>query len=206
MLRLYHIIIIKIQTYIQNLIPSTISRWFPLTSPADANPVEGDMGQSIKPKESEKLRDDMFNEYFAPCIQLALMFKPHLDDTDRENPQISPIGTRLSTDQYFYVKLDRLSAALIDSNRINIGELLSFTSRDADLRVSKTKAKTRVSFSVGTVQLDQQRMSQDSKAPVILAPSLCKHPQPLVQFLAWKDNLRSNQDLDSFEYVALEVS
>jgi hypothetical protein len=51
------------------LLSSINSRWFPLTSPADAIPVEGDMGQNVKPKESEKPRDDMFSEYFAPCIK-----------------------------------------------------------------------------------------------------------------------------------------
>lgn len=129
------------------------------------------------------------------------MFKPHPDDTDEGNHR-----TNQTTRSYLYAKLDRLSAALIDSNRVSVGELLSFTSRDADLRLSVTKAKTRVSFAVGYVQIDQQRMTQDSKAPVVLAPTPVKHPQPLIQFLVWKDNYRSKQDMDSFEYVALEVS
>lgn len=113
---------------------------------------------------------------------------------------------RSSTHQYLYANLDRLSAALIDSNRVNVGELLSFTSRNADLRISVTKAKTRISFAVGYLQVDQQRTTHDSKAPVVLAPTPAKHPQPLIQFLVWKDNTRSKQDMDSFEYVALEVS
>lgn len=163
------------------------------------------MGQRVKPKESEKKRDDQFCEYFCPCIKLALMFKPHLDDTDEENQEIVTIK-RSSDDQYLYVKLDRISAALIDSNRIGTGELLSFTSRDADLRMSLTKAKARLSFALGNVQIDQMRLSQDLKAPVILAPTPVKHPQPVVQFLVWKDNTRSKPDLDSFDYVALEVS
>lgn len=135
------------------------------------------------------------------------MFKPHSDDADEEYQSTSKrsISDR-STDKYLYAKFDRLSTALIDSNRVSIGELLSFTSRDADLRLSMTKAKTRVSLAVGNVQVDQQRMGQDTKAPVILAPTPVKHPQPLLQFLVWKDNTRSKKDLDSFEYVALEVS
>eukprot|EP00804_Cyclotella_cryptica_P020229 CCRYP_010930-RC/>CCRYP_010930-RC protein AED:0.04 eAED:0.04 QI:95/1/1/1/0.91/0.91/24/65/5640 len=179
-------------------------RWFPLTPPSDAIAVEGDMGHSTRPKESEKMKDDMFTEYFTPCIKLALMFKPHSDDIAGGNQHTNQ-RKRSSTHRYLYAKLHRLSAALIDSNRVNVGELLSFTSRDADLRLSVTKAKTRVSFAVGYVQVDQQRMAQDCKAPVVLAPIPVKHPQPFVQFLVWKDNTRSKQDMDSFEYVALEV-
>jgi hypothetical protein len=137
--------------------------------------------------------------------RLALMFKPHVDDTDEEDQQTRH-KKRSSTEQYLYAKLDCLSAALIDSNCINIGELLSFACRDADLRISITQSKTRISVAIGNVQIDQQRMIRESKAPVILAPTPVKHPQPLVQFLVWKDNTRSKQDLDSFEYVALEVS
>ena len=51
---------------------SAYVRWFPLMSPSEAIPIEGDMGKSIRPPESEKLTDDMFEEYFAPCIKLAL--------------------------------------------------------------------------------------------------------------------------------------
>lgn len=50
----------------------TYVRWFPLRSPDEAIPMEGDMGKSLKSKESEKLNDNMFAEYFAPCIKLAL--------------------------------------------------------------------------------------------------------------------------------------
>jgi hypothetical protein len=173
--------------------------------------VEGDMGLSAKPKESEKPRDDMFKEYFQPCIKLALMFKPHSDDTDdddTESYQISRRPYRSSTDRYLYAKLDSISAALIDSNRISVGELVSFTFRDTDLRISVTKAKTRIGLGLGTIQIDQQRQRtvQDSKAPVILSPTPVKSPQPVVQFLVWKDNTRCKPNLDSFDYVALEVS
>ena len=149
---------------------------------------------------------------FFPLNRLALMFKPYSDDIDEDNQKSSDYrsqnssANKLSTNnQYLYAKLDCLSAALIDSNRTSIGELISFTSRCADFRLSVTKAKTRVSFAVGHVQVDQQRMTQDSRAPVILAPSPCKHPQPVIQLLIWKDNIQSKPDLDSFEYVAIEV-
>jgi hypothetical protein len=48
------------------------TRWFPLKSPAEAVPIEGDMNRSCRPFESEKINDSMFSDYFAPCIKLAL--------------------------------------------------------------------------------------------------------------------------------------
>ena len=114
------------------------------------------MGQSTKPKESEKLNDNMFREYFAPCIKLALMFQADTYENNNEsdthetnNNNVDPIS-RLSTDQYIYARLYQVSAALIDSSRVV--ELLSFSSRDADLRISVTKAKTRLGVAVGCVQ------------------------------------------------------
>ena len=55
------------------------------------------------------------------------------------------------------------------------------------------------------VQLDQQSFNLKTKAPVVLAPTPVKHPQPTIQFLCWKDNVRSKNDLDSYDYVALQV-
>lgn len=173
-----------------DLTPSYV-RWFPLKSSALAVPVEGDMGQSTKPPDSEKVNDNMFEEYFAPCIKLALLFQP--------NQQTE----RLNTDQYIVTRLDRISAAVIDSSRFN--ELLSFSSRDVDVRISVTKAKTRTSLTVGNIQIDQQSSNFRCKAPVIFAPSPCKYPHPTVQFLCWKDNVRSKIDMDSYEYVALRL-
>eukprot|EP00986_Skeletonema_menzelii_P013165 scaffold7491_cov142-Skeletonema_menzelii.AAC.16 len=165
-------------------------RWFPLKSSALAVPVEGDMGQSTRPPDSEKVNDNMFEEYFAPCIKLALLFQPN--QTERTN-----------TDQYIFTRLDRISAAVIDSSRFN--ELLSFSSRDVDIRISVTKAKTRTSLTVGNVQIDQQSSNFRYKAPVIFAPTPTKYPHPTVQFLCWKDNVRSKSDMDSYEYVALRL-
>ena len=114
------------------------------------------------------------------------------------------LPSRSSTDQYLHAKLDRISAALIDSARIM--ELVSFSSRDTDVRVSITSAKTRLAIAVGNVQVDQQSLGLNSKVPVILAPTPVKLPQPTMQFLAWKDNIRSKSDMDSYDYVAIQVS
>jgi len=167
-------------------------RWFPLMSAALAVPVEGDMGQSTRPPDSEKVTDNMFEEYFAPCIKLALLFQPNHQETEQ-----------LNTDQYILTRLDRISAAVIDSSRFN--ELLSFSSRDVDIRISVTKAKTRTSLTVGNIQIDQQSSNFHCKAPVIFAPSPTKYPHPTVQFVCWKDNVRSKNDMDSYDYVALQL-
>lgn len=55
----------------KGLLPAYI-RWYPLMSPSDCVPIEGDMGKHIRPLETEKLHDNMFEEYFSPCIKLAM--------------------------------------------------------------------------------------------------------------------------------------
>lgn len=65
--------------------------------------------------------------------------------------------------------MDYVSAALIDSRRTL--ELLSFSSRDVDLRLSVTKSKTRLSVAVGNLQVDQQSLGMNAKMPVMLSVS-----------------------------------
>ena len=132
------------------------------------------------------------------------MFRPNSDSTqDGEYDAAAGSTSGSSSDQYLYGRLDRISAALIDSSRII--ELLSLSSRDVDVRISVSTAKTRLAVAVGNVQVDQQSLGMNTKVPVILSPSPVKHPQPLVQFMAWKDNYRSKSDMDSYEYVAIQV-
>lgn len=178
-------------------------RWFPLMSSALAVPVEGDMGQSTRSSESEKVKDNMFEEYFAPCIKLALLFEPNHQRTNGDFVEVADAETLSTVSMYVCARIDRISAAVIDSSRFN--ELLSFSSRDVDVRISMTKAKTRTSFAVGNVQIDQQSSNFRSKAPVIFAPTPTKHPHPTVQFLCWKDNDRSKSDMESYDYVAFQL-
>ena len=131
------------------------------------------------------------------------MFQPNTDEATEDNYDASVDSNHeASTDQYMYGRLDRISAALIDSSRII--ELLSLSSRDTDVRISVTTAKTRLAVAVGNIQVDQQSQYH-TKVPVILSPTPVKHPEPLIQFLAWKDNYRSKSDMDSYEYVAIQV-
>ncbi len=55
----------------KGILPAYI-RWFPLMPPSESIPIEGGMGKNGRPLETEKLRDNMFAEYFTPCIKLAL--------------------------------------------------------------------------------------------------------------------------------------
>ena len=110
---------------------------------------------------------------------------------------------RSRANQYLYMRVDQISAALIDSSRTR--ELALFSARDADVRYSVTTAKTRLAVAVGNIQLDQQSLGMNTQVPVLLAPTPVKYPQPTVQFLAWKDNIRSKLDMDSYEYVAIQV-
>jgi hypothetical protein len=195
-------------------------RWFPLMNPKDTDPVEGDMGLSSRPPESEKLGDDMFEQYFAPCIQLALMWWP--DDSvaghtsvhhDASEPQqdvsqsyapfhgAAEVTEKSLTNNYFNADVGRISAALIDSDRAK--ELLSFSALDIDLRYSETDAKTRFGLVVGWVQLDHQE--DKSREPVVLAPKPVEHIQPTCQLLVVKDNLRSKKNIMSYEHIRLTL-
>lgn len=179
-------------------------RWFPLKSPTEAIPIEGDMNASCRPVDSEKLSDGLFSEYNPPCVKLALMFRPNSVEIENDNVAAGTESfNRSKANQYLYLRINQISASLIDSNRTIDLALLS--ARDADVRYSVTTAKTRLAVAVGNIQLDHQSYDLSSQAPVILAPTPVQCPDPTVQFLAWKDNIRSKSDLDSYEYVACQV-
>lgn len=170
-------------------------RWFPLMSPKDSIAVEGDMGLSDRPIESEKISDSMFHQYFAPCIKLALIWWPDHAETGRNQTDVSesPVAT-----MYLNADLGRLSAALIDSQR-GI-ELFSFTALDTDIGYSVTSEKTRTSIDVGWLQLDHQFVP--TREPVVLAPTPVEHADPTFEFYSVKDNLRSKSTIISYEFIA----
>jgi hypothetical protein len=199
--------------------PPMYLRWFPLMNPRIAVPVEGDMGLSSRPKESEQTRDSMFQQYFAPCIQLALIWWPESNEVnvkeseDEELEQVSaaltlrgPTGSSHATytpvvQSYFNADLGRLSVALIDSQRAV--ELLSFSAVDIDVRYSVTKTKTRVGLVVAWIQLDHQ--DNRAREPVVLAPTPTEHLQPTLQILALKDNLRTKSNIVSYAYIGVAL-
>jgi C2 domain len=197
-------------------------RWFPLMSPKDSVPVEGDRGLGWRPRESEKTADDLFKEYFAPCIQLALIWSPdvELSDADAEDeatgcPRLGPAfsshhpslvaltgGATRMVEKYFNADIGQISAALIDSQRTV--ELAAIAVSDIDVRCWVTKAKTRFGLAVGWVQLDQQ--DEAAREPVMVAPTPHDFVSTVVQILAVKDNLRSKTDVLSFEFIDVSIA
>jgi hypothetical protein len=212
--------------------PPMYVRWFPLMSPRVAIPAEGDMGLSSRPNENEKLRDNMFQQYFAPCIQLALIWWPNSNEKSVMNEKSEKGSYSDDGDESDRVS-DRLSATLAvrgpsgstqmtdtpametyfnaDIGRISAAlidsqravELLSFSALDIDVRYSVTKTKTRVGLVVGWIQLDHQ--DNRAREPVVLAPTPAEHMQPTLQILAVKDNLRSKSNIVSYEYIGVAL-
>lgn len=192
------------------------TRWFPLMSPNDSVPVDGDMGYSYKPEETEQLRDSMFTNYFTPCIKLAFIWQPNQQevmeqgDSLRGRDKFSSIVAGENrydeldsplTENYFNADIARVSFSLIDSQRAL--ELLTLALCDIDIRFSVTKAKTRFGFVIGWIQVDHQ--DPLAREPVVLAPTPVEHPQPTLQFLAVKDNLRSKGNVLSYEYIGVSL-
>ena len=105
------------------------------------------------------------------------------------------------TETYFQANIKSLSAALIDSFRAT--ELLSFSSTDFDTRYSVTKSSTRLGFALGWMQIDHH--DENAIEPVVLSPTPVHNPQPTIQILAVKDNLRSKSNIDSYEHIAVAL-
>ena len=180
-------------------------RWFPLMSPKDAVAVDGDLGLSSLPSESEKVRDNMFDQYFTPCIKLALIWQPEEDTSDEVDVQnkfqptfdADALPESPLAEIYCNADIGRLSFALIDSQRAL--ELVSLYITDIDVRYSVTMIKTTTGLFLGFIQIDYQ--DDNAREPVILAPTPGDSSQPTLQFVAVKDNLRSKSNITSYEYV-----
>ena len=192
------------------------TRWFPLMDPRFATPTEGDMGLSSRPKECEQQRDNSFEGYFAPCIQLSLIWWPddpsRQEDSDERNKPEEPTRIRGSAEtarilrtpalqNYFNFDINRVSVALVDSQRAV--ELLNLSLVEIDVRFAVTRTKTRYGLVIGWIQLDHQ--DTRSREPVVLAPTPTEHVQPTLQFLALKDNLRTKSNIVSYEYIGVAL-
>jgi hypothetical protein len=196
-------------------IPSYV-RWFPLRRPKDSIPVEGDRGLTIRSPETEKLGDHLFKEYFAPCIQLAVIWRPDLegdeflsgqdDDDDHDGHSSAPTASQYHSrlvERYFNADIGQISAAIIDSQRAI--ELLSLSAKEIDIRYWVTKARTRMGIAVGWLQIDNQ--IENAREPVIFAPApLNRSSTPVFHILAVKDNVRSKADVLSFQFIDVSVA
>jgi hypothetical protein len=195
----------KHKTLLRSGVPAYV-RWFPLMNPKDTVAVDGDLGHSSRPFESEQIRDNMFVQYFTPCVKLALIWQPNEDGSDDENDarnrrQVARDANALSeppvAETYCNADVGRVSLALIDSQRAV--ELISLYVTDIDVRYSVTRAKTTSGLFLGNIQVDYQ--DDNAREPVVLAPTPGDNSQPTLQFVAVKDNLRSKSNITSYEYI-----
>jgi hypothetical protein len=177
-------------------------RWFPLMNPRETVPVDGDMGFSGRPLDTEEETETIFSRQVLPCIKLALIWRPRDAETDVDFHEVASShlnSDRVNEKTYFNADLARISSALIDSQRAL--ELLAISASDVDVRYSESSRKTRVGFVVGSFQVDQQ--VPGTQEGVVLAPTpVSLVPEPTLQFLSLKDNLRSKGKIDSFELIA----
>jgi hypothetical protein len=195
----------KHRTLLSSGVPAYV-RWFPLMNPKDTVAVDGDLGHSSRPFESEQIRDNMFVQYFTPCVKLALIWQPNEDGNDDENGvrnrrQVATDANALAespaAETYCNADIGRVSLALIDSQRAT--ELVSLYITDIDIRYSVTRAKTTSALFLGNIQIDYQ--DDNAREPVVLAPTPGDNSQPTLQFVAVKDNLRSKSNITSYEYI-----
>lgn len=188
-------------------------RWFPLSTSTAR--MEGDGGLSVRPPDTEKNSDSDFKEYFAPCIQLALFWSSDSGDVvdNKENDSIREVSHtqefKFATNRrspfvknYLNADIGWISAALIDSQRAC--ELISLNVKDIDLRYLVTSAKTRMGLTVGWLQIDYQ--DNDEREPVILSPTPTGLLSPVIQTLVVKDNLRSETDTLSFDFIDISIA
>lgn len=192
-----------------NAVPAYV-RWFPLLRPRDAVPLAGDCGASLLPPETEKVSDHLFKEYFAPCIQLALIWRPieqkgphNEDKKDGDSRALVQESEAQGVDSYFNASIGRVSAALIDSQRAV--ELLSCSVREIDFKYWVTKTRTHIGMAIGWLQLDNQL--DNARESVIFAPAPSNQSaDPVFHIIAVKDNIRSRDDVLSFQYIDVSVA
>jgi hypothetical protein len=187
-------------------------RWFPLKQPQDEIPVEGDQLFGRQPTESEKIESDQFTEYFTPCVQLGLIWSPDVgrDEESKDENESGvqshhprPVGVFASqVKRYINADFNQVSCALIDSRRST--ELLSCTLTDIDIRHWVTVSKSRYGVSLGWFQFDQQ--NESAREPVVLCPTQKGVLTPVLQMLAVKDNMRSEMNVLSFDFVDFSIS
>lgn len=183
-------------------------RWFPLNDPSSLIPCEGDRALNFRPIDTEQTRDDLFNEYFAPCIELELLWSPesdeNLNETNGSSMESNPErgGSLRFVKNYLTCNISSVSFALIDSQRGR--ELLSISLQDISTRYWETHAKSRFGFAAGSIQIDQQDNS--AREPVILAATPRENMVTVLQVLAVKDNIRSKSNVLSFEFIDVQIA
>jgi len=191
----------------------TYVRWFPLRNPKDCVPVDGDVSLSYFPSESEKSSHEEFKSY-APCIKLAFLWEPDYDGGSMNLGDLVdafPYAGRTFDPEavnrcdlvktFLFADVKGVSISLIDSSRAI--ELLSLSLERIIIRYAATDNKTRMSATIGWVQIDHH--NKEAREPVVVAPRLVDNLQPALVLSAMKDNLRSKKKIDTYEFVAIAL-
>ncbi len=173
-----------------SMVPGIYVRWFPL---ADPKSISGDDLESPQHMHIEETSDEFFSQYYMPCIKLAMWWEPdkplNFSDSTEDKDEIQSTNAEdssLISETYFQSSFDSISAALIDSFKAQ--ELLSISTTDIDVRYSMNKAITQVCVTMGYLQVDHH--GERALEPVVLSPTPVSNPQPTIQILAIKDNIR----------------
>jgi C2 domain/SHR-binding domain of vacuolar-sorting associated protein 13 len=178
-------------------------RWFPLMNPKEDNTQ---MFCGLQALRSEQEVETWFTQNFLPCIQLVLMWNPREGNNGpsnteqrqghlQENRQL-PLMRNFKF--YFNTLLSRVSVSLINSQ---IGEeLISLSFCEIEARCLISMMSTRVTIVIGWIQMDNQL--ENARERVVLAPTPVGQPEPTLQFLLNRDNIRSKDNVESFELVA----
>jgi hypothetical protein len=204
--------------------PSTYVRWFPLAEPKDTIPVDGDLGLSSRPLETEKTSDCLFREYFQPVLKLQLIWLADDEESQADEQHVSchesmlqgsagwePVATEPEPKKeaaeslvamYSFADFFRFSLSLIDNQRSF--ELLNLSLSGIGFKFWLTLSKTRLNATIEWIQIDQQ--DEDAREPIILAPTPTDYMGPVIQVLAALDNSRSVGNVRTFDFFDVSVA
>lgn len=198
-----------------SMFPTSYVRWFPLISPKDASQVEGDEGYSTRPPDTEKTDSSMFQDYFAPCIQLAVSWSS--DEEERKTSKATaytlqaavqgcgnsklPTTSQTLIRHYLNADLSRISFSLIDSQRGC--ELLSLCIQDIGLRYWTTNSKKRLGMTIGWLQLDFQ---DSEREPVVLAPTPTDFRGPVLQAMLVQDHSQNASNIIALDLIDVSLT
>lgn len=176
-------------------------RWYQLTDPKWTESGDVDFRQSQRNFLTEQKDSNGFTQNYTKCIKLAMWWEKDENNTYHISGLDSDKLSHNHSKSYHNISLNGISAAVIDSFRAR--ELLSIAFTDIDVRVLATKFKSWLGFVMGSIQIDHH----DEKAlePIVLSPTPVMHPQPTIQFLAERDNLKSKSNIDSYKHVAIQL-
>ena len=177
-------------------------RWYPLTDPKWTDSVDVDLRESHRNVMTEEKHSEVFSRNYTKCIKLAMWWEKDEQNTLHiSNPGNKANKLHNFIQSYFHASLNGISAAIIDSFKAR--ELLSIAFTNIDVRNLVTKPKTWLGFALGNIQVDHH--DKNALEPVVLGPTPVMHPQPTIQFLAEKDNIKSKSNIDSFRHIAIQL-